>query len=217
MNNRDYKIFAPNNYYHVFNRGVGKMDIFKDEADYRFFLYRFKENIVPEMVPFSKRREPSPGGYVRRVLPPGSFGIICYCLMPNHFHFLIKQNAQLPVSKLISKICTSYAKYFNLKYERIGSVFQGAFKAVSVDNDSYLKWLSAYIHSNPVIAGLAKNPRDYQWSSMPEYAGIRDGVLCEKDFILEMFGKQPGKYEQFVTETAPLIKTRKDVQHLLLE
>jgi len=212
MKNRDYKEFAANQFYHIYNRGQGKGDIFLDNADRKFFLLRLKENLWPEQATIT----PSPGGYIRQLLPSKSFCLHCYCLMPNHFHFLLEQTSNLPISKLFAKVCTSYSKYFNKKYDRVGHVFQDQFKAVLIDNDIYLTWLSAYIHQNPKVAGLVNNLEEYQWSSYLDYIGKRSGKLCKKDLILGMVGGQE-KYKQFVVNSFETIKTRKDIQKLLLD
>ena len=125
-------------------------------------------------------------------LPQGAFSILCYCLMPNHYHFLIRQNTDVRVDKLISKICTSYAKYFNLKYKHIGNVFQDRFKAKIVENDSYLTYLSAYIHNNP------DDPLKWEYSSFPDYLGLRQGQICDKTFLLGMFNNNSEEYKKFV-------------------
>ena len=110
MNNRDYKEFAKNEIYHVYNRGVGKMNIFKDEEDFKVFLFRLKENLFPEIM---KRKDLPKSAYRRKTLPPNSFDLISYCLMPNHFHLLIKQNSDISISALILKLCGGFSKYFN--------------------------------------------------------------------------------------------------------
>lgn len=216
MKYRDYKEFAPGNYYHVYNRGNGRQEVFLEEQDYSFFLRRLKENIVPEKVPFSLRRAPSPGGYIRKQLPPQVFTLICYCLMPNHFHLLIRQNAELPLSKLVLKVCTSYSKYFNRKYDRVGHLFQDQYKSVLVEIDSQLLWLSAYIHQNPKVAGLVGDLKDYPWSSYLDYVGQRGGTLCNKEVVLNQF-KSPDDYRTFVEQSYDSIKHRKEVEKLLLD
>lgn len=222
MKNRDYKIFAPNNYYHVYNRGVGKQDIFLDDEDRKFFLNRLKENLFPaeKRVPLLQGGKPSSFVkgkiYIRKTLPTGAFSLISYCLMPNHFHFLIRQNENLPISKLIAKLCTGYSMYFNKKTERVGSLFQGAFKAILVDSDSYLLWLTAYIHQNPTTAGLVKNPEDYQWSSYLDYIESRNGMLCAKDSVTGQFSNI-AEYRKFVEESFEKIKQRKELEYLLLD
>ena len=149
MNTRDYKKFAPGSYYHVFNRGNGKQNIFRNEEDYWFFLSRLEENLFPSRTTPSPedglqgKNKKSNTPYERKVLPDESFDLLCYCLMPNHYHFLIRQNADVSIAKLISKVCTGYSKYFNKKYGRVGHLFQDKFKAVLVEDNDYLRWLSA--------------------------------------------------------------------------
>ena len=217
MKNRDYKNFVQGGYYHLFNRGNGKQDVFLDDEDRKFFLFRLKENLFPKspegcLLGGSQAHTP----YIRKILPPGCFTLLCYCLMPNHVHFLIRQNTELPISKLIGKVFTSYSKYFNTKYERVGHVFQDRIKAVRVENDSQLMWLSSYIHNNPKVAELVFDLKDFQWSSYLDYIGIRNGTLCDKDFILKMFPSSR-EYGEFVNSSAEMIKFRKGVEYLLLD
>ena len=212
MNNRDYKIFAPNSYYHVFNRGNNKQDIFLDKQDHMLFLWRLKEALLPGSADFTPK-----GRYSRKLLPEGAFNLFAYCLMPNHFHLLIKQDTEIPVSKLITKVCTSYAKYFNKKYERVGQVFQDQFKAIKVEKDSYLLWLSAYIHQNPRVAGLVNNLENWEWGSYLDYIGLRQGKLCDRNFILGMMDKNVEKYKIFVEQSFEKIKERKDLEEYFLE
>ena len=154
--------------------------------------------------------------YIRKKLPPEAFALLCYCLMPNHFHFIIKQNTVLPISKLIAKVCTSYSMYFNKKYQKVGNLFQNKFKAVLITNDEQLMWTSAYIHNNPKTAEIVKDLKDYPWSSYLDYIGKRQGTMCDKDFILKMF-KNVSEYEKFVSDSFDVISTRKEIAHLLLD
>jgi REP element-mobilizing transposase RayT len=194
MNNRDYKQFALGSTYHIFNRGVGKIDIFLDQEDYFFFLTRLKEALYPGYVasPLSRRYTPTK-------LPEGAFDLLLYVLMPNHFHLCLTQKTELPVSVIISKICTSYSKYFNKKYKRVGSLFQDQFKAVLVESNEQLLWLTAYIHRNPLKAGLVKNLDEYLYSSHLDYAGKRKGTLCQKGLILGQY-KSTEEYHSAVME-----------------
>lgn len=185
MRYRDYKIFRANHFYHVYNRGVNKQDIFLDTQDYRNFLKRLilVLGIATRVTLGTSRIKP---------LPTEAFSILCYCFMPNHFHLLIRQNTALGIDKLMLKISTSYAIYFNKKYRRVGPLFQDSFKAKLVEQDSYLTYLSAYIHNNPT------EPLKYEFSSFQDYLKMREGGLCQIDFILQGFENQPEKYKKFV-------------------
>lgn len=210
MNNRDYKIFYKGGYYHIYNRGNNKQNIFFDEQDYRFFLNRLKENILGEFILKPTR------GYVRKLLPTGSFSIIAYCLMPNHFHFLLRQDASVTIDILMLKLCTSYSKYFNAKYEKVGHLFQDQYKSINVDNDSYLLWVSAYIHQNPFAAGIVSDLKVYPWSSYPGYLGLHEDVMLTKQQILASFASV-GEYQKFVENSFETIKQKKDLESYLLD
>jgi putative transposase len=223
MNNRDYKEFSVGECYHLYNRGNGKMDIFRDEADYRFLTSRLREYLhqpvteasAPTMVPIVGGGQAKPR---RKSFPQGSFSLMCYCLMPNHFHFLIRQNADASLGTLMLNLWTGYSKYFNKKYQRVGSLFQDQFKAVRVDNDTYLKWLSAYIHQNPTVAGLVQGPEGYRFSSYNEYVGGQErGVtLCDTGIVLEQF-ESIDTYRAFVNEGLEDMEARKGIKHLLID
>ena len=114
MGNRDYKQFCAGEIYHIYNRGVGKMDIFRDASDYRLFLDRLKENLFPELVDKSKLSRLQ---RKRKMLPSNSFELISYCLMPNHFHILITERIEGGISTFMQKLSTAYAMYYNKKYE----------------------------------------------------------------------------------------------------
>lgn len=143
-------ILAPGEYYHIYNRGVDKREIYLSSHDYERF--RTLLYICNSKVPIRLPRD-----YGRRL--PEVFKIkradqlvdICaYCLMPNHFHILIKERIDGGISNFMQKITTAYTMYFNAINQRSGALFQGTFKAKLADTDEYLKYLIAYIHLNPV-------------------------------------------------------------------
>lgn len=208
MKNRDYKQFAAGEYYHIYNRANNKNAIFLEPDDFRFFLLRLRQNLFPSEEEMAKARITP--------LPDGAFSLICYCLMPNHFHFLLKQNSELPTSKLLLKICTSYSMYFNKKYKRVGNVLQSKFRQVLIEDNSYLTWLSAYIHQNPKVAGLVNDPADYQWSSYGDFLSLRADELCEKEIVIDQFGSIQ-EYKKFVDSSYKIIKQRKDMEAFLLD
>jgi|SRR3989344_4142343 len=200
MKNRDYKQNTPDSYYHIYNRGNAKQDIFLEPDDYRFFLLRIVQNIFPDK--FENHRTPP--------LPDKAFSLTSYCLMPNHFHFLIKQNLNLPPSKLMSRISTSYSKYFNKKYNRVGHLFQDQFKQILVENNKYLLWLSAYIHQNPKTANIIKNAEDYKWSSYSSFLKPDKNNICDFSVIAEQF-KNLNEYIKFTNEVGILVKEGRNI------
>lgn len=209
MINRDYKIFRQDCIYHIYNRGNNKDIIYHDQTDYEQFLKRLKLVLGQSNTPiplFGDRK----GRHLNiRPLPKGSFTILAYCLMPNHFHFLVRQNNTTGIDKLISKLCTSYAAYYNKRYERIGHVFQDAFKAKLVNNDGYITYLSAYIHNNP------ENVLTYPYSSFLDYTANRGGTICNKEYILSYFSQNPSLYRDFVLKYNK--QTQAKIAHLLFE
>jgi REP element-mobilizing transposase RayT len=185
MKKRDYKNFTCGSIVHVYNRGNNKETIFYDEEDYRSFLFRtglalgfeareLNENPLTS-VPYSRIRITDS--------KRGNFKLHAFCLIKNHFHFLIEQCSEIPLSKLISKICTSYAMYLNRKYGRVGHVFQDKFKTVLIETQPQFMWTSAYIHNNPVKDGYANRPSLYKWSSFQDYISDRNLPFIYKDML----------------------------------
>lgn len=185
-------IFIPQGYYHTFNRGTEKRKIFLKWTDYSNFLGRLKKNLKKFDVT-----------------------LLCFCLMPNHFHFLLRQNTEKSISNFLNCLLLGYAKYFNIKYERVGPLFQGRFKAKMIQTDEYLLQASKYINRNPLELINSGNPTDsrnflkrnflknYIYSSYGDYLGIRRHDFVDTKFILGYFSKTNRNlsYQSFVEET----------------
>ena len=208
-NKHTVKLFAPNTHYHIYNRGVEKRTIFEDGQDYRFFLYLLKYYLsplnqtnrnIPTNIPAYSVLRPRPLNNLEKEID-----LLAYCLMPNHFHLLIKQKSQKGMSKLMKSIGTTYVMYFNKRYNRVGHLFQGIYKAAIIDTDSYLLHLSRYIHLNPVEL-TRMNPVDYSYSSYKNYLGTKKSDWVKPNFILNFFNKDKmipylktyPSYEKFV-------------------
>lgn len=202
MNARDYRTFRPGCYYHVYNRGNNKQVIFHNHDDYGNFLKRTKVvlGLLQSYTFPNIRLQP---------VPSDAFTVLAYCLMPNHFHFLIRQNTDVGIDRLLSRVCTSYAKYYNRRYGAVGHLFQDTFKARVVDSDEYLKYLSAYIHNNP------ENPLDWDYSSLKDYLGIRQGALPSTSLILDYFAQDRELYKSFILAFAK--PQEAFIEHLLFE
>ncbi|MEI6660336.1 MAG: transposase [bacterium] len=200
MNNRDFRKFTPGNIFHVYNRGNNKENIFFDDQDYRAFLFRlglclgFNEEELNlnsiTSVPYSRIRITGVG--------KGDFKLYAFCLMPNHFHILIEQTKDRPISNIMLKLGTSYSKYINKKYQRVGHIFQDSFKAVLIENNPQFMWVSAYIHNNPVKDRLVKHPSEYIWSSYNCYAEETPLPLIDKELLLGTFGS----VKDFIKQTS---------------
>jgi REP element-mobilizing transposase RayT len=199
MRRRDYKNFANDSLYHIYNRGNNRERIFFDDQDYRAFLFRIALalNIDRKLIDGEEFLR-MPKSRIRiNTSPKDVFVLHGFCLMPNHFHLLLEQRGKGSISKLIHKICTSFSMYMNKKYRRVGHVFQDRFKSVLIENNSQFMWVSSYIHMNPVKSGLATNPYDYKWSSYKDFAEDRNLIIVSKDLTLDTFGNR----ESFVRET----------------
>ena len=204
------KLDVENGYYHVYNRGVEKRNIFEDKQDYGVFLGYLKEYLSP--VPDSKSitkvvsiKDTVFNGIPRQ--PNNYFGqikLLVYSLIPNHFHFIIQQSQKGSMKKFIHSILLRYSMYFNKRYGRVGPLFQGRYKAVVIDNDSYLLHLSRYIHLNPseFTDDLIDSP-----SSYADYLKLKNTTWLNTDIILSYFKtksstdfKRITTYKHFVEE-----------------
>lgn len=172
--------FVDQGFYHIYNRGVEKREIFSNEKDYQRFLavlyyYQFGD----PKPPFSQKRRLLYQG-LDFSKNPKPLEIICYCLMPNHFHLLIRQLRDGGIQKFMQKILNSYTKYFNTKHIRVGPLLQGAFKAVPIETDAQLVHVSRYIHLNPFVSNLSKELKTFPYSSYPSFIGLTNNPLCNK-------------------------------------
>lgn len=203
---------ANGEYYHVINRGVAQVPIFLNARDYqRFaetFIYYMNRRIIIRYSLANKEVRPKPENQIVEV--------VSYCLMPNHFHFLLKQNDDEGIKDFIRKTTNSYAKYFNIKRKRKGPLFEGTFKAVRVATNEQLLHLSRYIHLNPLIGYVTHDLDSYKWSSYPEYLGNSELQICSKDIILGQF-KSSKDYERFVLDHLDYAKRLDQIKHQLLE
>ena len=133
---------------------------------------------------------------MRKYLIPDILDVVAYCLMPNHYHLLVLLKVD-DLSRPIQRFSLSYTKAVNKRYERVGALFQGRFKAIAVDTDEYVLHLSRYIHLNPVRAGLVALPEEWEFSSYREYIGIRQGTLPKFSIVLDQFRSRKD-YKEFV-------------------
>lgn len=206
--------FVNGQFYHVYNRGSEKRQIFDSKRDYQHFLKTIKyyqlEGPKPKLSHFNNF------SFFKPELSQNIAEIIAYCLMPNHFHFLIKQTKDGGITEFISKLTNSYTRYYNTKYNRVGPLFQGEFKAVLVDYDEQLLHLSRYIHLNPLVAYLIKDLADYEWSSYNEYINSKQEGICSKQEVLAFF-KSSQEYKQFILDQVDYALQIAHLQHKLIE
>lgn len=203
-----------NEFYHIFNRGSDKRNIFIQPRDYArlqrtFYYYQFLgPKIRFSQFTATKFKSFNPAPEKKLV------EIICYCLMPNHFHFLLQQLKDNGISTFISQVANSYAKYFNTKYKRIGALLQGTFKAVRIENDDQFLHVSRYIHLNPIVSEVAQNLDDYSWSSFPEY--MNSDIFCSSNEILKFFPSKE-KYREFVEDQIDYGTSLESIKHHLFD
>ena len=218
--------FEQGKFYHLYDRGVEKRNIFNNDSDkWRFiqglFLFnneddsfrvlyeierenkgRINFNLLKEFVDKNQEnRKP----LVR---------IMADCLMPNHYHLLVEEIQENGISRFMHKLGTGYTNFFNKKYNRVGSLFQGPFKAVAIENDIQLQYILAYI--NVINPGQLIEPElkekgvvnidkvmdfaeNYSFGTNPDYLGLRDSVIIDKGIFKEFFPSSE-KYEEFIKD-----------------
>jgi putative transposase len=217
------RIFVKDGIYHIYNRRVEKGDIFLDEQDFRIFLYYLKSYLScpdkKQKAPLNISRLGSEFSLYKEI------HLLCYVLMPNHFHFLIQQKSEHAITEFMRRLINAYVKYFNEKYERVGPLFQGRYKAALVSKDEYFLHLSSYIHINPIELSdysKIKNLENYSYSSYPDYIGKRNTSWVFRDHILDYFqGKD--KFASYKEQTEELAfvsdkyKKEKEFKPLLLD
>jgi REP element-mobilizing transposase RayT len=125
--------------------------------------------------------------------------LIAYCLMPNHYHFLIRQDGDLSAGLLPQRVFNSYSKAYNVRYQHSGTLFEGPYKVRQVDELSHLLHLCRYIHGNPVKDGFVSDPGDWPYSNYQEWIGVRDGTLFDASFVREHFAT-PTEYRDFLLD-----------------
>lgn len=202
------------NFYHIFNRGVEKRKIFTNESDFKRFLKTLQYYQIEGFKPRFSRYIPELHG--KLLADSFSVEIIVYCLMPNHFHLLVKQITESGVSKYISQLTNSYTKYFNTKYDRVGPLFQGNFKAVLIENTEQLLHTSRYIHLNPLVSGLETQLGIYGYSSLSEYLTNSKPEICSKNYVLSEFTEK-STYKGFIEDHADYAISLEIIKHQLLE
>ncbi len=204
------KSYIENGYYHIYNRGVEKRTIFLDKQDYGVFLGYLKEYLLPKNITNLQEQLTDPTlrwGEKEKILKAlrlnnfaDEIRLIAYCLMPNHFHFFVKQKSATAIHGFIQSLCTRYTMYFNKKYKRVGSLFQGVYKAASVTDEEQYLHLSRYIHRQALnLQGetFEKYPCSYY-----DYLGKQNTDWVHPDEMLTYFSKTNPQlsYETFVLQ-----------------
>lgn len=209
-------------FYHIYNRGVDKRDVFQDKEDIDRFIQSIIEfNVIDPIRSLFENSLHKKKTILRNSIPQDKLvEIMAYCLNPNHYHFILKQVSEKGIEKFMHKVGTGFTNYFNAKNERTGALFQGKFKSIHINKDQYLTNLSAYVNLNfrvHKIKGLALKLTKSSWG---EYMGENHENICEKKVVLNYF-KDKEQYKKFafnsVKETLLRRESEKILRDILLE
>lgn len=216
-------IFTNDYYYHVLNRGVSRSVIFQDTNNYLRALqtinyYRFELPAL-KFSRFTKLDQARQKEFLESLKQKQPLvDIISFCIMPNHIHFLLKQNVSRGIPLFMANWQNSYARYFNIKYKHKGYLFESSFKAKIIEKDRLLFHISRYIHLNPATASLITIDKlsDYHWSSYPEYLDKNAAFFANTDLILSHF-KGRNSYKEFVLNQAAYQKKLHYIKKFLMD
>lgn len=207
------KQYESGGYYHLYNRGVEKRIIYVDELDYKTFISFLKLYLTPQNLQGSTLKDElgktiSPSRAINNFV--NDIELHAYCLMPNHFHLLVKQNSERGIASFMQSIITKYVRYFNKRYKRVGGLFQDKYKCVMIKSEEQFTYLSKYIHRNPLIDPPTRTDleglREYKYASYGNYLGLFNQSWVKTDDILSYFSKSNPRntYQSFVEENGDI-------------
>ncbi len=183
-------MYSQGNYYHIYNRGCNRLPIFFSDENYRFLIQIFTNTV-------SKY----------------DLNIAAYCLMPNHYHLLVKQNSDILISKWLKTVFNGYVQAINKQENRKGTLFEGRANCQEIKTDEQLIHLICYIHNNPVKAGLVDRAEEWEFSDFEDWIGIRDNELFCDNLLREYFDSC-AEYKQFFKnyiQTLPSLEKHQDI------
>jgi putative transposase len=209
------QVFTTGEFYHIYNRSVAKTPIFSSQKSTAVFLdclqyYRYKDTPVKFSIYRRKKDTFSLKGSKTIV------SILAFCLMPNHFHLLLRQNDENGILSFVKKISNSFAHYYSQRYESSGHVFQGNFKASYIEDDEQLLHVSRYIHLNPYTSFLVDDPKKFQSSSLSAYLLPNSSEIVDTSIILGIIGSSKN-YEIFIENQKNYQRKLKIIKHLCLD
>lgn len=215
-------VFGTDEAYHVFNRSVGNVNIFSSKIHLRKTIEIVNYYRYPQSLRLSKFKSLNDVMKQDYLLNMGSkkplVELFAFSFMPNHFHFLLKQLQENGIIIFISALQNSFAKYFNIKYDRHGSLFQEQFKAKRVENDEQFLHVSRYIHLNHVTAYLITMDElfSYPWSSFVYYQRQNKLGLVNIEFIKQLSGSIE-IYNLFVADQVDYQRSLAEIKDIILE
>ncbi|MCK9410454.1 MAG: transposase [Bacteroidetes bacterium] len=189
MSTKTNYLQSQGDFFHIYNRGVNRESIFFESRNSDYFLQRIAEYYDPEKME-----------------------IVAYCLMPNHFHFIVRQITAFGITDFFQGVCGGYVKAVNKAYDRSGHLFEGKYKMKLIESNEYLLHLSRYIHLNPVRAKLVEQPENWEFSSCGMYYGRESEIVINSDYVLRQLNGITG-YKVFVQNYEP--EDKKKIDRLL--
>ena len=218
------KPLVNNEFYHIYNRGVDKREVFSDDRDYFRFLLSInllndeKDGLMIRWRDYQRCvKNANLNDFLKLNFRKRErlVDIVSFCLMSNHYHFILKQNVEKGIERFLQKLGTSYTKYFNKKYQRNGSLFQGTFKSSHISSTGLLLRMAVYASCNSEIhkVSLAKN---YPWCSFAVHLGKQKGDIVNDELLSEHF-KSGKDFEEYAKENILDFQARKQDQDLIIE
>ena len=186
---KDTLIWQRGMHYHIYNRGARQVTIFREPTNYIFTISKLKK--------YSQAK---------------GISILAYCLMPNHYHLLIRQDGEEAAGDLPQLVFNSYSKAYNKMYSHSGTLFEGRFRAKAIQTTSHLLHLCRYIHSNPVKDGIVVEPDDWPYSNYLEWIEERQGTLIDRNFVKEQFSHSE-EYKKFLADYLNTLRLPDGVQN----
>ena len=174
--------FITGEYFHIYNRSNDPLLLFREDNDFIWFLNKFKEKI--------------------KIYPASVFA---YCLMPNHFHFLIRQDSMKPIYRIFNDSLSSYVRHYNFKYRRKGSLLEGHLQHININQDKYMVYLCQYIHFNPKKAGIVESLEDWKFSNYLECVAKRKEELFNNE-LLQIYFETSASYKAQIKEHENYVK-----------
>ena len=184
--------FIQGQYFHIYNHAINDELLFREDEDYIYFLEKFKLKL---------KKYPT--------------SVFAYCLMPNHFHFLLRQDSNKPIYKIFNDLNNSYVPHYNFKYNRKGRLYRSTLKHINIKKDNYLIYLCQYIHYNPVKAGLVKKISRWKYSNYLEWIGFRNSLLFNNEILTKYYNNSK-EYIKQIEEHEKYMKN-KDFNNLIFD
>lgn len=222
MTGRRSELLVTGEIYHIYNRSIAVENIFLFKRNCKRAIdliefYRFSQNMRFSF--YKRMKDDIKNDYSNMYKKSEKLVYIyAYCLMPNHYHLLVKQNKENGIKQFISNFQNSYGKYFNLLNNRTGGVFQSPFKSKRITSDEIFMHVGRYIHLNP-ISSFIIDPKDiasFLWSSYPNYISGESDDMLEKDKIIKIIGSKE-KYRKFIENQSDYQRRLDIIKHVVFD